>query len=184
MTIQKVGMIVGCDITGLIGYGDQLAYNNKTDLKRFKKLTMGSTVIVGRKTYDSLPIGKKSGQKLNGRIKHVLSRKERKYEKNNDTRYFSNLRDALLACQKDKSVWIIGGASVYKDALILELPDFIDLTIINCISVNRIEDNISLSIQKSSHLHPIPYTYIVESEVQNPDDNKLWHRRYIRRPSW
>lgn len=181
---QQVGMIVGCDVNGLIGYDGQLAYNNKTDLKRFKKLTMGSTVIVGRKTYDSLPVGKKTGKKLNGRIKHVLSNRASKYDNTEDTKYFNTFKDALLACYEDRPIWIIGGESLYKDSLVLSIPDIIDLTIINGMNIFSTQDSLATSMKKSSYLHPIPYVYMVESEVQNKDDDSLWHRRYVRRPGW
>jgi len=176
-------MIVSCDVNGLIGYDGKLPYDNKTDLKRFKKLTMGSTVIVGKNTYESLPIGKKSGKKLKGRVKHVLSYNASEYKNTDDTKYFSCFRKALLACSVGKPIWIIGGASVYKDALIIGIPDFIDLTILNGVII-KTTDTLLVSSQKSSYLHPIPYTYIVESEVQNKDDKNLWHRRYVRRPGW
>ena len=216
MTTQHVGMIVACDLGGLIGYDGDLPWHNKTDLKRFKKLTMGSTLIMGRKTYDSLPVGKKSGLKLGGRLKHVLSLHTEDYTNTEDTKWFSRIDKALLACPEKfekclgpyimdapdcpkcscgepstyesgwcgqfKPIWIIGGESIYQHALILSVPDFIDVTIMNFIHLGPCKDSIKVSIEKSSNLPHIPYIYMVESEVQNEDDPELWHRRYIKRP--
>ena len=50
-----LGMIVACDRTGAIGKDGDLPWRQSTDLQHFKKITMGSNLIMGRKTWDSLP---------------------------------------------------------------------------------------------------------------------------------
>lgn len=167
----KVGMIAACDLNGVIGHDNNLPWTNREDLLRFQELTMDSTVIMGRKTYDSLPVNKKTGVKLAGRIKHVLSHQNGINTK--DTMWFCDLNKALLACPSNRAIWIIGGESLYKLALNLYIPDFIDLTILNKITVT--------DTKKISSLPQIPYRYIVESEIQNKKDKILWHRHYIKR---
>ena len=63
-----LGMIVACDRNGAIGKDGDLPWRQSTDLKHFKEVTMGSNLIMGRKTWDSLP------GILPGREHYVLSR--------------------------------------------------------------------------------------------------------------
>ena len=65
-----LGMIVACDRNGAIGKDGDLPWRQSTDLQHFKKITMGSNLIMGRKTWDSLP------GMLPGREHFVLSRGE------------------------------------------------------------------------------------------------------------
>ena len=66
--IAMLGMIVACDRNGAIGKDGDLPWRQSTDLQHFKKVTMGSNLIMGRKTWDSLP------GMLPGRDHYVLSR--------------------------------------------------------------------------------------------------------------
>ena len=66
--IIVLGMIVACDRNGAIGKDGDLPWRQSTDLKHFKQITMNSNLIMGRKTWDSLP------GKLPGREHYVLSR--------------------------------------------------------------------------------------------------------------
>jgi hypothetical protein len=99
-----------------------------------------------------------------------------------DTKWFRRISKALLACPEDKPIWIIGGESIYRDALLMYIPDFIDVTIMNFIHIGPMKDSVKVSLEKSANLPHIPYVYMVESEVQNEDDPVLWHRRYVKRP--
>ncbi len=176
-----VGMIVACDLTGLIGYDGKIPWDNKEDMRRFKELTMGSTVIVGKNTYESLP-----GNKLPGRVKYVLDDMyipgHSECKDTADTIWFRDIGKALLAADENNPIWIIGGAQLYNDSLHLGIPDFIDLTIMNFIWFKPIDDSWRIQKQKERKLSEIPYLYMVESEHQNQFDNTLFHRKYIRRP--
>ena len=94
---------------GAIGFENKLIYWLPNDLKRFKQLTTGHTVVMGRKTFESLPKGA-----LPNRRNIVLSRQKRDFE---GCDCFTSLRKALATCQPDEQVFIIGGASIYKEAL-------------------------------------------------------------------
>jgi dihydrofolate reductase len=175
---SQVGMIVACDLNGLIGYDGRIPWENKEDMRRFKELTMDSTVIVGCKTYESLP-----GKKLPGRIKHVLDDMVlNKHTETADTMWFYSLKDALLSADENNKIWIIGGAQLYKESLDLLVPDFIDLTIMNFVWFSPLADRIDDSKNKKRVLPAIPHFYMVESECQNQNDKTLFHRKYIRRP--
>ncbi|MGN0057697.1 MAG: dihydrofolate reductase [Phocaeicola plebeius] len=91
-----------------IGKGNELLYWLPNDLKRFKALTTGHTIIMGRKTFESLPKGA-----LPHRRNIVLSRQERQWP---GTECFHSLEEALQACAHEEEIFIIGGASLYATA--------------------------------------------------------------------
>lgn len=118
----NISIIVATALNNGIGYNNQLLYWLPNDLKRFKALTTGHTIIMGRKTFESLPKGA-----LPNRRNIVLS-------KNSEARFtgaetFPSLEEALMHCNKDEEVFIIGGESVYKQAI--NIADKIYLTLID-----------------------------------------------------
>lgn len=93
-----------------IGKDNQLLYRLKGDLRRFKQLTIGKTVIMGRKTFESLPNGA-----LPNRRNIVLSRAKGLTLPNAEV--FSSLGEALDTCDLSDDVFVIGGADIYKEAM-------------------------------------------------------------------
>lgn len=93
-----------------IGYKNELVYHLRADLKRFKQLTTGHTVLMGRRTFESLPKGA-----LPNRRNIVLTRSCDFQAPGAEV--FPSLEKALAACAPDEEVFIIGGASVYREAL-------------------------------------------------------------------
>ena len=104
-----------------IGYENKLIYWLPNDLKRFKALTTGHTIIMGRNTFLSLPKGA-----LPNRRNIVLTRSQKAFP---GCDVYTSLEDALAHCDKDEDVFIIGGASVYRQAILL--ADRLCLTEIN-----------------------------------------------------
>lgn len=92
-----------------IGFQNKLIYWLPNDLKRFKSLTTGHTIIMGRNTFLSLPKGA-----LPNRRNIVLSRTATDFP---GCDVYPSLEEALAHCAKDEDVYIIGGASVYTQAL-------------------------------------------------------------------
>lgn len=92
-----------------IGFQNKLIYWLPNDLKRFKALTTGHTIIMGRNTFLSLPKGA-----LPNRRNVVLSRTQTEFP-GCDT--FSSLEEALNNCTPNEDIYIIGGAAVYQQAL-------------------------------------------------------------------
>ena len=92
-----------------IGYQNKLIYWLPDDLKRFKQLTTGNTIIMGRKTFDSLPKGA-----LPNRRNVVISRT---VDSLPGCEVYTSLEEALRHCQDDEHIYIIGGASVYEQAM-------------------------------------------------------------------
>lgn len=104
-----------------IGYENKLIYWLPNDLKRFKTLTTGHTIIMGRNTFLSLPKGA-----LPNRRNIVLTRSQKAFP---GCDVYTSLEEALAHCDKEEDVYIIGGASVYRQAL--PLADRLCLTEIN-----------------------------------------------------
>ena len=92
-----------------IGYKNKLLYWLPNDLKRFKQLTTGHTIIMGRRTFESLPKGA-----LPNRRNIVLSRSKTDFP---GCEVYGSLSEAIEHCATDEDVYVIGGASVYKQAL-------------------------------------------------------------------
>lgn len=173
---KTVGLIAAVDAAGMIGYDGGIPWKNSVDLKRFKALTMGTTLVMGRTTYEGLP-----PSKLPGRHKHVLSSKPQ--EPSTDTKWYASILQAIEDAPTNM-VWIAGGAKVYQEAILLNIPDFIDLSIINGVTLTSIQDSIAMQREKTVKMPPITYFYQVVSETANPEDPNLFHRKYIIRPNW
>ena len=92
-----------------IGFKNKLIYWLPNDLKRFKALTTGHTIIMRRNTFLSLPKGA-----LPNRRNIVLSRSQKTFE---GCDVYPSLEAALEHCAPDEDIYIIGGASVYRQAL-------------------------------------------------------------------
>lgn len=93
-----------------IGNKGGLLYHLPADLKHFKQLTTGHTVLMGRKTFESLPKGA-----LPNRRNVVITRQNGYAAPGIEV--FHSFEDALQACADDEHVFVIGGESVYEAAL-------------------------------------------------------------------
>lgn len=109
MTIK---MIMCTDAFGALGYKGDLIYKISEDLKRFKKLTEGSIVIMGRKTLESIP-----NQYLPDRINVVLTTDKNYKPKNSGVIVMHDVDTVLNHYsngEQDKDVFIIGGETLYN----------------------------------------------------------------------
>ncbi len=105
---MTLSIIAAIGPNNVIGNEGKLPWHLPEDLKRFKSLTMGHPIIMGRKTYESI------GKPLPGRKNIVVTRQE-KYEAPGCFVAHS-LDDAIESCW-DEDVFVIGGAEIYKQAL-------------------------------------------------------------------
>ncbi|MFZ3219200.1 MAG: dihydrofolate reductase [Rhodoferax sp.] len=101
---------------GIIGKDNALPWHLPEDLAHFKRVTMGCPVIMGRKTWDSLP---PKFRPLPGRTNIVVTRQEDWQA--SGAQPARSMREALHLCAHDAHVWVIGGAQLY--ALALPLAD-------------------------------------------------------------
>jgi dihydrofolate reductase len=90
-----------------IGKDNELLWKISEDLKRFKRLTTGNAVIMGKKTWESLP-----RKPLPGRKNIVLTDNRMEIIEHAVTAY--SLDDALSKCKADEEIFIIGGGSIYR----------------------------------------------------------------------
>jgi len=98
----------------VIGKGGTIPWHLSDDLKRFKKLTMGHTILMGRVTYESI------GKPLSGRKNVILTSKliqSPSLDPSTRLLTFSDLETALAALKNDEKVFIIGGGQLYKQML-------------------------------------------------------------------
>ena len=117
-----ISIIVAIAQNGAIGYKGDLIYHLSADLKRFKELTTGHTVIMGRKTFESLPKGA-----LPNRRNIVLTRQQGVSFPG--TEVYSSIDEALSHCSHDEKVYIMGGAQVYSQAL--SIADELEITLVH-----------------------------------------------------
>ncbi|MFJ7982399.1 dihydrofolate reductase [Lysinibacillus xylanilyticus] len=124
MTIK---LIVAVDCNFGIGYRNELLFRVKEDLERFKELTTGHFVVMGRKTFESLP------NPLPYRTNVIITR-DKNYAVKGSGVVIENDIEQLVSHynntgQQDKDIWVIGGSEIYKQ--FAPYVDEIYLTIIH-----------------------------------------------------
>ncbi|MFC4769677.1 dihydrofolate reductase [Effusibacillus consociatus] len=120
---MTISMIVAMDSKRGIGKNNQLLWHIPEDLRYFKKVTTGKTVVMGRKTYESI------GQPLPNRINIVLT-KDMNF-KPDGCLVFHSIEDLLSSKYAEEELFIVGGAEIYK----LLLP------MANKLYITRVEGN-------------------------------------------
>jgi dihydrofolate reductase len=109
---MKIGLIYARSRNGVIGKGGTLPWRLPEDLAHFKAKTMGSPVIMGRKTWDSLP---PKFRPLPGRRNIVITR-QADWQAAGAERAGS-LAEALALCGDAEQAWITGGTEIFNQAL-------------------------------------------------------------------
>ena len=104
-----ISMIAAVARNRAIGYKNKLIYWLPNDLKRFKQLTTGHTIVMGRRTFESLPKGA-----LPNRRNCVLTRSTATLP---GCECFRNWEEFISSCQPGEDIYIIGGASLYKSLI-------------------------------------------------------------------
>ncbi|MCX7769079.1 MAG: dihydrofolate reductase [Flavobacteriales bacterium] len=111
-------MVAAVARNGVIGSNGRLPWHIPADLKRFKRLTWGHTVVMGRKTFESLGC-----KPLPGRRNVVISHKPRNFS---DTTFVPSVQEALRCAGNTGKVFVIGGGEVYR--LFLPLAHRLEIT--------------------------------------------------------
>lgn len=114
-----LSIIVAADLDGAIGHNGDLLCHLSADLKRFKALTMGHAIIMGRKTFDSLPKGALPGRK------NIVITRNADFAAEGAVVVHS-LDEALAASASDSERFILGGAQLYDQTF--SIADRIYLT--------------------------------------------------------
>lgn len=106
---MRVSLIVAISENNVIGRDGDLPWHLSDDLRRFKRLTMGHHIVMGRKTFDSI------GRLLPGRTTVIVTRNPSFQVEG--AKIAESVEDAIRLSQPDDEVFIIGGAEVYRHAL-------------------------------------------------------------------
>jgi dihydrofolate reductase len=156
---MRVSAIVAMSENRVIGRDNQLPWKISGDLKRFKAITLGHPVIMGRKTFESI------GRLLPGRENIIISRQSNFSVPG--AIVFQRLEDALAHCEKSASeAFIIGGAEIYR--LCIPFISRIYLTLVH----SKIEGDTYFPEFPNAEFHevqreagnqegPFPYSFIV-----------------------
>ena len=116
---KSITIIVAAAENNAIGKDNNLIWSLPNDLKRFKKLTSGHCIIMGRKTFDSFP-------GLLPNRKHIVISRNKNNSFPEEVTVVNNFEDAIKETGDDENPFIIGGGQIYK--LALEVSDKIELT--------------------------------------------------------
>lgn len=106
---MTLSIIVAIASDGAIGRANDLLWHLPADLKRFKELTTGHTILMGRKTFESLPRGP-----LPNRRNIIISRS---LPTQPGAEIYPTIQQAMEACASDEEVFIIGGGEIYRQLL-------------------------------------------------------------------
>ena len=152
------GIIVAVSQNGVIGVDNKLPWHYPADLKRFKARTTGSTVIMGRKTYESM------GKPLPNRRNIVVTSTDIP-----GVTCAPSIDAAVAMAESDKNVWFIGGARIFAEAM--AHCDVLDVTYIpeTIEAPNAVKlPTIDLTMWRPGALEPVA------------GDDRLTHRIYER----
>lgn len=137
--MSQIIFLVALDKNNLMGCNNDIPWHYSEDLKRFKSLTLGYPVVMGRRTWESL-----TTQPLPKRPNVVLTR-DLNYCTNDKAFVFSNLDDVLLRFKEYGKIFVIGGAEIFK--AYLSYADVLNITKINAtFSGDVYWDDLDLSI--------------------------------------
>jgi len=114
-------LIAATSLNNALGKDNKIIWHLPDDFKRFKEITSGHYIIMGRKTFESFP------KPLPNRT-HVVITRQKKYHPDGCI-VVNSIEEAFAICPKDEDVFLIGGAEIYE--LGLAFVDKIELTLIN-----------------------------------------------------
>ena len=141
-----ISIIVAYDKNKAIGKDNKLCWKQSADLKRFKELTTGKTVVMGRKTFESI------GRPLPNRRNIVLTRQDIQIEEVEIIKSIEDIKNIK------EDIFIIGGGEIYKSFLIL--ADRIFVTEIDC------------EIEADTWFPKIDHNWVEESREYGVSDSK------------
>lgn len=118
---QQITIIAAVGRDGAIGRGGSLIFRIRDDMRRFRALTMGKPVVMGRRTFESLPSA------LPGRRNIVVTGRPGWRPEGAETA--PGLAEAVAMCADAPEVMIIGGAQLYRAAM--DIATVLDLTVID-----------------------------------------------------
>lgn len=160
--MSTISIIVAIDLNNGIGKNNKLLCYLPNDLKHFKEVTLGHSIIMGRKTFESLPNGA-----LPGRKNIVLTKDQQLKFK--DCISSTSLEEAINLTRDEEQVFIIGGASLYDEAI--DIADNLYITHINHLfnEADTFFPKIDLSLWKK-----------VSEHKQIPDEKNKYEHIFVQ----
>jgi len=154
-----ISIIVAVSTNGVIGLDGDLPWRMPTDLKRFKRLTMGHHLVVGRRTWDEV------GRPLPGRIMVVVTR-DPDFHADGVT-VANSLTAALHIARDDDEIFVAGGGEIYRQAL--PLADRMYITRVHTsiegdTTFPEFEESEWILVEREDHLadesNPYPFSFL------------------------
>ncbi len=161
-----ISIIVAVSEDWGIGMNNELLWQLPQDLKRFKRLTLGNTVLMGKRTWESLP-----KRPLPGRKNVVLTDIPDEIINEAVTAY--SIKDALDKCNSDEEIFIIGGGSIYRQ--FMPVADRLYITHVHKKTpadtyfpeIDPLQWKVT---EREEHIDPagntVPYTYVVYERIR------------------
>lgn len=118
-----ITIIAAISNNNALGKNNDLIWHLPADLKRFKEITSGHHILMGRNTFESI------GKPLPNRTTIIITRNKNYFK--DGCLIASSLEDAIELAKKDEEVYIIGGAQIYKYAIENNLVDVLDVTLVH-----------------------------------------------------
>jgi dihydrofolate reductase len=157
---MQITLIAAFDKNQAIGIQGDLPWHLSSDLQNFKKITTGNTIVMGRKTYDSI------GRALPHRKNIVLTRNTT--WKKADVITINNVNEIYEVCPNEKEIYIIGGAEIYNE--------FIDIATKMILSYVDVEINNADAFFPTFELSTWP---IINKSKQIKEENDDYFYRII-----
>lgn len=164
-----ISIIVAVSEDWGIGKDNELLWHISEDLKRFKRLTFGNTVIMGKNTWESLPL-----KPLPGRDNIILTDDPTECIECSITAY--SIEDALNKCERGKDIFVIGGGSVYRQ--FMSIADRLYITHVHQkanadIYFPELDPEVWNVVSKEEHTvdekNNISYTYVIYQRKECQD---------------
>lgn len=118
-----ITIIAAISKNNALGKNNDLIWHLPADLKRFKQVTTGHYILMGRNTFESI------GKPLPNRTTIIITRNKNYFK--DGCLIANSLEEALKMVEEDKKVYIIGGAQIYKYAIENNLVDALDITLVH-----------------------------------------------------
>lgn len=171
--MSQIKLIMARSQNGIIGKDGSLPWHLGDELKEFKNKTLKSVVVMGRKTYDGLPVSVKPFPERYNVVVSKDGNGEIDYDKmlmfiNNPFEYFTKLKNSVF---NRGSVWIIGGKSIYEIALPF-VEELHITTILQDIEGDTTEPIIDYSLFKEVNVSRIKY----DSKTNIPYQTVIYKR--------
>lgn len=122
---MEISVVAACDLKGLLGYDGKIPWHIPEDMQRFKVLTYGGSVIMGRGTWESLPT-----KPLSHRLNLVVSESLKALPNCGVAESLPKAIELAKIANPGKDIFIIGGETIYREAIALGVVSKVYLTIL------------------------------------------------------